>query len=83
MPQITLSAPQDQIDRIVEALCAAHGYEDIVVEGEGDVQSKKDFSGSVVKSILNDYVRKHEESEARKAVDMTVPPLTGVEIEEA
>jgi len=72
MASITLNIPDDQLERVVEALCARHGYE------EG---SKESFAQSVVLNFLSRSVRQHETELAKVAAATSVPPVTGVEFD--
>ena len=72
MASITLNIPDDQLERVVEALCERHGYE------EG---SKEAFAQSVVLNFLSRSVQQHEADLAKAAASISVPPVTGLEFD--
>jgi len=81
MAQIVLNIPDEQLSRVVEALCARHGYEDIFVEEGVSPPSKGSFAQGVVVDLLNRSVREHEEEVARRSAELAVSPVTGMEFE--
>jgi len=74
MASITLTIPDDQLERVVDALCALHGFEDDL-----DPPSKEEFARIVVRDFLIRSVSKHEARLARLAASASASSIDGIE----
>ena len=76
MAEFTVHIPDDQVDRVVGALCAVGGY----APGEDDGQKvRRDFAKSVVVRYIRSTVMQHEHqramAEAMSSVDVQPVPI--------
>jgi len=76
MASITLTIPDDQLERVVEALCEEHGWED-----GPDAPPKEEFARIAVSSFLKRTVKRHEARLARLSASSSAEALTGIEFE--
>ena len=74
MASITLNIPDDQLERVVEALCALHGWED-----NPDAPPKEEFARSAVSAFLKRSVKRHEARLARLAASASASSIDGIE----
>lgn len=81
---ITLTIPDNQVARVINALCVRYGYQETIANpNSGDVlqyipnpQTKAQFARAQIISFLKRVTTEVELEEARKAVSVTSPDVT-------
>jgi hypothetical protein len=81
---ITLTIPDEQAARVMNALCVRYGYQETIADPNGgDVlqyipnpQTKAQFAREQIISFLKRITTDVELEEARKAVSVTSPDIT-------
>ncbi len=68
--KITLEIPDEQKDRVVDAICYLHGYEDVLVDMEGtetpNPQTKAKFAKAQIYTIIKNMVKTYEVRQAEE-----------------
>ena len=84
MAQVTITYPDEDRDRIIEAICTRLGYQE-TVDGDGEdvdnPQSPDEFAATKVAEWVRSQVRKHEtEKAAREAEQAIAEEVEAIEV---
>lgn len=74
MASITINFPDDQQQRIRDALCDYGGYRPKLDDGTDNPVGRAAFAKDVIKGIIRDIVRHQEREKARRAADAVADP---------
>lgn len=73
MPNITLTLSVPQMNRVVDALSASYGYQELLPDGSANPETRGEFARQQLMRWLRQEVTEHELRVARAAV--SVPPV--------
>lgn len=77
MATISFNVPNEQIDRVIDGLCATGGY-----SGDPtDLPARREFARGVVREFIRQAVRQGEMQEAYSAVQAERPPIDPLTID--
>lgn len=74
MASITINFPDDQQQRIRDALCDYRGYRAKLDDGSDNPVGRAAFAKDVIKSLIRDVVRHQEREKALRAADAVADP---------
>jgi len=76
MATITVTISDDDLPKIVDAVCALHGYSDLL-----DPPTKEVFAKGFVLSLLKSKVATHERAQKIEAIQAELSSLEDITIE--
>lgn len=74
MATISITIPPAQTARVVDALCAYHGYQATLDDGTPNPVTKAAFAKSVVIQLIKDVVKAQDDAAARAAAAASTAP---------
>lgn len=81
---ITLTIPDNQVARVINALCVRYGYQEMVIDPNGgdiiqyiqNPQTKAQFARQSIINYLKQITSEIETEEARRAISISEPDVT-------
>lgn len=71
MAIISLTIPNDKVARIVDAICARYGYQELI-NGVANTQTKSQFTKEWMIKQLKNAVKEHEQATANATIKTDV-----------